>query len=69
MWNYTGYVDWATSDALMDARIAKRVSRRSGEMTANEWRNNDYGSAEPRACSMETIFAAYRDYRSSQQWN
>lgn len=47
----------------------KNGSNKSGTMSANEWRFNDYGSADPHSCSMETIFSAYRDYRASQQWN
>ena len=48
---------------------AERNHKRKGEMSANEWRFNDSGSADPKACSFETIFAAYHDYRNSQQWN
>ena len=49
--------------------IERRLSSSNRPMTANEWRFNDYGSAEPREVSMDAIFSAYRDYRASQQWN
>lgn len=63
------YYDYATAAAREDAMIDKRVARKDKEMTANEWRFNDVGSAAPYSCTMDAIFAAYRDYRSSQQWN
>ena len=47
----------------------RKGSKKSKSMSDNEWRFNDYGSAEPCRVSMDTIFSAYRDYRASQQWN
>lgn len=47
---------------------ANRETKRK-EMSANEWRFKDSGSAEPMGSSFERIFDAYRDYRNSQQWN
>lgn len=52
--------------------LAKREKKnlgKKGEMSANEWRFNDSGSCEPRKSSLDVIFAAYHDYRESQQWN
>jgi hypothetical protein len=57
------------NEVRKERTIERRLSRSNEPMTANEWRFNDYGSAEPRGVSMDTIFSAYRDYRASQQWN
>ena len=46
---------------------ARRYNK-NGAMSANEWRFNDYGSAEPRSSTFDAIFSAYRDYKNSQQW-
>lgn len=57
-------------DAMIKTERKKsKSSKKSNDMSINEWRFNDYGSAEPRGVSMENIFSAYRDYRASQQWN
>lgn len=37
--------------------------------TANQWINNDYGSANPHTTSWGKVYEAYRDHRASQQWN
>ena len=46
----------------------KRSYKKDRPMTANEWRYCD-GGTEPISCSFDNIFAAYHDYRNSQQWN
>lgn len=61
-------MDWSTELNNIAKREA-RVRAKSGEMSANEWRFNDSGSCEPQKCSFDDIFAAYHDYRESQQWN
>ena len=65
--DYHYYLYELAREAKRDKARAKQSNRKP--MTANEWRFNDYGSAEPRNTSLETIFAAYNDYRVSQQWN
>ena len=63
------YYDYATAAARQDAMIDKRAARKERAMTANEWRFNDAGSAEPRTYSFDAIFAAYVDYKQSLNWN
>lgn len=48
---------------------AERATKRPSSMSENEWRFHDTGSADPHTCSFDAIFAAYHDYRNSQQWN
>lgn len=52
-----------------EVRRYRKMTRPSKPLTENEWRYQDGGSAEPSACSFDAIFAAYHDYRNSQQWN
>ena len=62
MMEYYGYeLDRAIS-------AERRTYKGKGEMSANEWRFNDYGSAEPAKCSFDTIFAAYTDFKQSMNW-
>lgn len=49
--------------------IKNRNSSFDNTMSANKWRFNDSGSADMCSSSFENIFAAYHDYRNSQQWN
>jgi hypothetical protein len=51
-------------------RAVRKRERRAATrpMTPNEYRCCDNG-ANPKTSSFEAIFEAYRDYRSSQQWN
>ena len=65
--DYNYYLIELAREAKREKAREKQSSRRP--MTANEWRFNDYGSAEPRNSSFDTIFEAYNDYRVSQQWN
>lgn len=44
------------------------ANREAGSMTSREWVSHNLGSAAPKATSIEAIFAAYNDYRISQQW-
>ncbi len=62
------YLTELAAEAKRQAKIEKS-HKRAKPMTANEWRFNDYGSAEPSSSSFEAIFEAYNDYRNSQQWN
>lgn len=66
MYNYYECVE---KEIRRDRAIERKMSRASRPMTANEWRFNDSGSCEPQTCSLENIFAAYHDYRNSQQWD
>lgn len=47
----------------------KQEMRTDKQISANAWRFQDSGSAEPMNSSFEKIFTAYNDYRNSQQWN
>lgn len=62
------YLDELNAEALRQAK-AERKTKSKRPMTANEWRFNDCGSAEPSSSSFDAIFEAYHDYRNSQQWN
>lgn len=43
---------------------AKRYSKK-GELSANAWRFNDYGSVEPVSTTMDSILAAYADAQAT----
>ena len=51
------------NEVRKERTIERKLSRSNQPMSANEWRFNDYGSAEPCTCSFDTIFAAYVDYK------
>ena len=50
------------------ARKEQTLWNGKGELSANAWRFNDGGSAEPTKCSFDTIFSAYSDYKMSLSW-
>lgn len=58
-----------TTKANENKTIKNRNSSLDNTMSANKWRFNDSGSADMYSSSFENIFAAYHDYRNSQQWN
>ena len=37
--------------------------------TARQWQGSSDGACAPMESSFDTIFAAYHDFRNSQQWN
>lgn len=53
----------------MEMNGNKQEVRTDRQISANAWRFQDSGSAEPMNSSFEKIFTAYNDYRNSQQWN
>ena len=55
-------------EAIRTMRKRERRTASVRPMTANEYRCCDNG-ANPKTSSFEAIFAAYNDYRNSQQWN
>ena len=46
----------------------RRVNSKKKPLSANAWRFNDSGSAEPTYCSFDNIFAAWIDYKQSLSW-
>lgn len=61
--------DFIENEARRDRMVEKKMAKSNKVMSANEWRFNDWGSANPHAGSIDAIFSAYHDYRNSQQWN
>ena len=61
--------DFIENEARKDRMVEKKMAKSSKAMSANEWRFNDWGSANPHAGSIDAIFSAYHDYRNSQEWN
>lgn len=57
MTNYTAYIDELNKEVKKERT---RMSK-SGKLTANAWRYNDCGSADPASASMDSILAAYSD--------
>ncbi len=57
MTNYTAYIDELNKEVKKERT---RMSK-SGKLTANAWRYNDCGSADPASASMSSILAAYSD--------
>ena len=62
MYNFDSYVK-------KEHEYRKQINSRKGEMTAREWTNRNWGSADCPSSSFDNIFNAYHDYRNSQQWN
>lgn len=57
MTGYNAYIDELNREVRRErARMSK-----SGKLTANAWRYNDCGSADPASASMDSILAAYSD--------
>ena len=61
--------DFIENEARRDKAVEKKMSKSNKVMSANEWRFNDWGNANPHTGSIDAIFSAYHDYRNSQQWN
>lgn len=51
---------------MRERALAKRTKPIT---TARQWQGNSDGACVPMESSFETIFAAYHDFRNSQQWN
>lgn len=60
------YMDEINATIRKERALANRTKPIT---TARQWQGNSDGACTPMESSFETIFAAYHDFRNSQQWN